>query len=122
MCENEIKYKPSACRVGAIIGVFLGIVVLCALLCANQMELNPPYTETVTLTRQYIGDIETVDGNYKNVLIMDITKNGVCGRYYFANEHKLRDDLVVGEDIKVQWKCIIPYIGYRIRNIQPVAS
>ena len=82
------------------------------------IQTHRPYTETVVLEKQYIGNITNgCAGGCENCLIMEVSKKEYNKTYYFASEHEIRHDLVEGYEIKVQWRYVFTKGYYRIRNI-----
>jgi len=96
------------------------LLVLLVLVTLTTLELytHRPISETVILQKQYLGNIsDSCAGGCDNCLIMEVSKDGSDMTYYFAGEHKLRNDLIVGHPIHILWEYNYLVKGYRIVNI-----
>lgn len=93
-------------------------VAVIAIVLTVDVDVKPPYTEVVTLDRQYIGNIS--DGEYggcENCLMMDVSDVTGERTYYFAGEFEPRTDLIDGTEINVRWEYSYNMEYYKITGV-----
>lgn len=95
------------------------LLILAGFYLAWMIDTYHPYTKTVVLNRQYIGNISNgLTGACTNCLIMEVSdRYGYNETYYFAGENTLRNDMIEGYEIKVIWKYRFLIGEYRINRV-----
>jgi len=118
--EQKKKYKKN-CVLQIIFGLTILLFVFSLYSYLEQTSASHCFYENGILLRQYLSNTSCKNGGDCSdyCLFMDvITEDGLTHTYYFAKEHKLRDDLIEGNNISIKWCYINDKIGYRIRGVK----